>query len=926
MESAHLDGYLITKLIRPQIRSRRVARPRLLERLGEAARIPLTTVCAPAGYGKTTLLVEWMATCPLPASWLTLSAEDGDLARFLHYFILALQRLEASLGKSAQAVLNLPDREMSSTALRLLINDIAGMAQESLLVLDDYHWIDAPAVHEALAYLVENLPQNLHLVIASRTEPPLNLPRLRARAAVLELRLADLSFQPQEGEAFINDVMGLGMPPAACAQLIRQTEGWPAGLQLAALSLQRDMPSWWGDTRSPHHDGDLQAGAGQHDIFEFLAEEVLRRQPPDVQRFLLHTSILDSLTGPLCDALTAPLATASDGAASLEMLEHASLFTQALDGEHRWYRYHALFADFLRTRLQTCQPELVPRLHCKAARWLAAYGDFDAAYSHALAADELELAADLIEQCAETLERHGEITTLSRWLSPLPKELVARRPRLSLAHAWIALIGLDVKLAQSFLAQAEAALPLQAATGNDATQRVVAGELLAARAMLASLSGQVPEALRYIDAALACLPADQGFLISVLKFNLGFPTFLSGDFRQGVQALEDAVQAAEKSHTPFIALLALRLSGEGYLLMGRLSQAAYAFRRAVALVEQEWGKESPLMGVAWLGLGEVCRQRNQLEQAARYLEEGIDLCGLWMPSVAIDGYLWLSSLQQARGQSAAAQVTIQRARQISEGRGYSMLDEWFVHFATLRLNIIQGYLDEAQHWVHEAGLDQDPLAGLEERYAQHPAYFRQLIGYILARLWLVLGRQKNVPGALHQARQMLVHMLPLSETGGAYGISIEGRLLLAQVEAALGNESPAQDALHRALELAAPERPIRVFLDEGEAVKQLLCDRRRFDLPAPERAYIDELLTAWGCGTLSAPPAAVPGGLIEALTFRETEVLTLIAAGHSNQEIAAELVLSLHTVKRHVSSIMQKLGAKNRTEAVLVARQFNLLP
>lgn len=942
MDKTLPEGYLLTKLIRPQVRSRRVARPRLLKRLNEATRLPLTLICAPAGYGKTTILVEWLATCPLPSAWLTLNTEDNDIAHFLHYLILALQQLDTSLGKSAQAVLSMPDREILSTSLRLLVNDIAGMKQEAILVLDDYHWIDSPTIHEASAYLIENIPPNLHIVIASRSEPPLNLARLRAHATLLELRLTDLGFQPQESETFIKDVMGLKLSTDDCQNLFQKTEGWPAGLQLALLSIQRGTPlpernvhslkqeihtSQSKQTKSP-------VAAGQHDIFEFLAEEVLQRQAPDVQRFLLHTSILDNLTGPLCDALTKPFSPARNGTACLDALEHANLFTQAVDSEHRWYRYHALFADFLRNRLQNSNPEIIPQLHRKAVHWLAKYGDFNTAYNHALAAKDLALNADLTEQCVEILERHGEIATLSRWLDALPESLIAERPRLSLARAWVALVDLDFKQAQYYTDQAESAFRIQKLEKH----KILEGEILAARAMTASLSGDIEQSQAYAEEALLRLPKGQDFLIVLLKFNLSIQIFLSGKVRQGIHSLEKAAQAAKESHTPFIALLALRLAGEGFIELGRLTQAEQSFQRAITLVEDEWGNESPLMGVALMGLGEIYRQRNQLEKAEQYLKQGIDMCGLWMSSLAIDGYLWLSQLQQSKGLTAEAQASVQYIRQASEKRGFSLLNEWFVQFATLHLNIIQGYLDEAAHWVHEAGLDQDPIGKLNEYHANAPPYIQQRIGHVLARLSLELGRRENIPEALLQAQQLLTHFLPFSETDGIYGVLLEGLLLLAQVESALGNKKQAQEAIHRALDLGTPERPIRVFLDEGEAIKNLLIERRDFDLHPSERTYLEELLAAWENETRVSGETIIPpetenerqslttDKLLKPLTFRETEVLSLIAAGHSNQEIATQLVLSLNTVKRHVSSIMQKLGAKNRTEAVMLARQWGVLP
>jgi LuxR family transcriptional regulator, maltose regulon positive regulatory protein len=381
---------------------------------------------------------------------------------------------------------------------------------------------------------------------------------------------------------------------------------------------------------------------------------------------------------------------------------------------------------------------------------------------------------------------------------------------------------------------------------------------------------------------------------------------------------------------PFIALLCLRMLGEGYIHIGRLSQAEHTFRQLAVLVEKEWGSSSPLMGAADIGLGEVYRQRNQFDLAEPTLLNSITQCLLWMPAIALDGFIWLVNLYLARGDFTAAQATIQRARQASEGRGYSLLDAWWVLITTVRLDIFRGRFDDALRWVRENGLDPDHPDHLDEFFAQSPGYFRELACCLLARLYLMLGCRENVAGAFENARTVLAYIRPLSEQSGVFTTAMEGLLLSAQVEHALGNPAAAQEALHRALDLAAPERPIRIFLDEGEPVMALLETRRRMELAPVEREYIEALLAAWANepGGASQPAAAhtpPPANMLTPLSFRELEVLRWIADGKSNQEIAAGLVLSLNTVKRHVSTIMDKLGARNRTEAVMLARQVGLL-
>jgi LuxR family maltose regulon positive regulatory protein len=903
------ESYLKTKLILPPLRGKRVLRGRLLEQLDGVFCVPLTLVCAPAGYGKTTLLVDWAHRCPAPVVWLTLDAGENDAPRFLNYLILTLQLLYPELGKSAQVTLNLPGADTFESSLRLLINDLAGLSEPTVLVLDDYHWIESEPVHQTLAYLIDHLPPNLHLILSSRVEPPIRLARLRARSAVLELRALDLSFQQAEIEYFLKQVMELNLPDQECRQLAQQTEGWAAGLQLAALSLRSGERSITADV----------FGSGQHYIFDYLAEEVLRHLSPATQHFLLSTSILNQMSGPLCEALVEPFPPYRSGSECLDALEHANLFTRALDGEHRWYRYHALFADFLRDHLQQSEPGSVLRLHRQAAAWLIAQGRFEEAYPHALAGGDLEQVIALVEGCAEIFEKQGDLITLEHWVQALPEAVVRSRPRISLARAWVAIAGLDYRQATLYLDLVES----QFSSESDPALR---GEMLAARAFLAGLRDQPEIALDYTRQAFALLPNEQHFLYGLLKLNLCFPQMLSGHLFQAIQTLEEAIFLAQRSESLLIALLAMRILGEAYLLVGRLSQAERVFQQALTLIESRLGKNSLLIGMAWLGLGEVCRQRNQFELARQYLENGLEKTMSWMPAIAMDGFMWLAHLEQASGRPVEAQALIRRARQVSEAHALPLLDDWWIPITAVRMDILQGYLEEALRWARTTGVDLEGLSNLANFNPDTPAYFRTNVLATLARLFLVLGRREQVPGALDKAARILEYILPLSAETGEYANLIEALLLLTQVEQALRHPQKAQDYLHRALDLGAPEHPIRVFLDEGQPLLDILAERRALNLPPVERAYLEELWAAWQAenGQPTPAPATHPVW-IDPLSYREIEVLRYLAAGKSNQEIAAGLVLSLNTVKKHVSTIMAKLDAKNRTQAVLLARQQNII-
>ncbi len=915
MNRTGAEIFLKTKLICPHPRIERVHRPRLLRLMDQVFKVPLTLVCAPAGYGKTTLLVNWAETCPSPVAWLSLEDNENDPERFFSYLILALQQIHPELGKSAQITLGIAGKETLENSLRLLINDLTGLNESAVLVLDDYHLIHSRPVHQLLGFLVEHLPPSFHLVIASRTEPPFAMSRLRGRSAVVELRASDLSFQAEEVEAFLNRVMNLGLSPEACRQIEKRTEGWAAALQLAALSLQS------GENSITTGSG---ADSGVHYIFEYLADEVLSHLPEPVQHFMMRTAILDQVSGPLCDALVEPFSPCTTGAECLDYLEHANLFTQALDGEHRWYRYHALFADFLRERLKQDQPEMISELHSKAARWLAGQGSFEEACKHALAGKNQELLVWLIETYAETLEKMGELVILERWLNLLPEQVIRSHARISLARAWIFAARLDVTSAASYLNAAEQALQQKESPS-------IRSEVLAARAFLAGVKDQPDEVQAYTDQASRLIKGEKHFLSGLLMINKSFPLIMSGQMGEAIETLEDAVAAGKESNSAIIVLLGMRLLGEAYIMNGRLSQAERVFLAAEDYIARQMGRNSLISGMAHMGLGEVYHQRYQIAEAEHYLEDGLKKTLMWMPAMAIDGFLWLSALKQALGKATEAQNLLRQALQVNATNTYPLLDGWFIGIAAVRLDIQQGYLEAGLRWAHDTGLDMSSASNLDQVFTGAPSPFREMAFYTLARLFLVLGRREKIEGSLEKAERILTYTLPRSEKSGMYAALTEGLIMLAQVEQALGQAERAQQYLHRAMDLAAPEMALRVFLVEGEPLMEIVAERRGMALPPQERTFIETLWVAWESELhkVSLPAQAsspiILQDLPELLSFREMEVLHWIADGKSNQEIADGLVLSLNTVKKHASTIIGKLGAKNRVQAVLIARQMGLM-
>ncbi|PKO13454.1 MAG: hypothetical protein CVU39_18790 [Chloroflexi bacterium HGW-Chloroflexi-10] len=901
--------YLKTKLQPPPVRRDLVPRLDLYARLEDIPRMPFTLVCAPPGYGKTTSLVEWSRSRTLPVAWLTLDDSENDVVRFFHTLVLAIQVVVPHAGKAAVAALNYLAEDMLEVALRLLVNDLAEMDTALVLVLDDYHVIRNAEIHHILTYLLEHHPPNLHLVIASREEPPINLTRRRARGALLEIRALDLSFNTKEIQTFLNEVMGLKLSQDQVEHLQKHTEGWAAAIQLAGLSLR-------GGEREATLDGRL---AGQHYIFEYLAEEVLDRQPPAVQRFLLATATVERMCGPLCDSLVESFLPGKDGVACLDSLEHANLFVQPLDNEHRWYRYHSLFAEYLRLVLQKNDPERLNFLNRQAAAWYASQGLWDEACKHALAANDLLALAGYLQTSVETLEKRGELSTLAFWLRQLPEETIVQYPHLNLARAWVSFSSLDLDKAAGYLLQVEASAAYH-------TDRLLKGGVLTARSLFSGLMGDYEQAHRYGTEALNYLPGETHYLYGMLRFNLSFPCFLNNQLDQAVQELEAAVHAALISNTPLVALLALRVLGEAYIMLGHLTQAEQTFLRAGEIVDECIGENSPLMGLSWMGLGEVYRQRNDLERAQALLEAGVSECLTFMPIIAVDGLIWLSQLKQGRGDRLGAQAAMRRVFEIANLNNHPILDDWWSKVALLRLNIQQGHLDEVDRWLAAEGLDANSVESPDEIMPDAPLYIREGSRYVAARFLLAVGRRDQNREAIGKARRMLEEVLPLSEQAGLLGMVMEGLVLLVQSLVLLGEEEAAQTQFVRVLRLGMSERPLRVFLDEETALMEVLSGWQKMPLAPQERAYFEQILAAWQTQNTQLPETPLQSRqLVEPLSRREMEVLRWLAAGKSNKEIAAGLVLSLNTVKRHTAAVMGKLGAKNRTEAVRIGKEHAII-
>jgi LuxR family maltose regulon positive regulatory protein len=937
---AHSDLLLVTKLYIPPASHNLVSRPRLTARMNDGLQCALTLVSAPAGFGKTTLLSEWIHTlAPIPpgprggvgagsptgrretgttipkggcalggfpegrlrsavrAAWVSLDSGDNDPARFWAYFIAALETLQPGIGESAMALLQSSPTPPVEIFLTSLINAAAAIPQDFALVLDDYHVIEAQMVHDAVAFLLDHLPPAMHLIIASRADPPLPLPRLRARGQLVELRAADLRFMPDEAAAFLNQVMGLNLTPENIATLESRTEGWIAGLQLAALSMRgrEDVSNF------------LAAFAGsQHYILDYLVEEVLQRQPAEIQTFLLRTSILDRMTGPLCDALLADMSL-PPGQETLDYLEHANLFIIPLDDRRQWYRYHHLFGEFLRSRLKQVQPEQVAALHRRAAEWyeqgatsLGDKGLVIDAIRHALEAADFERAASLIEQHARETLMRGETSTLQGWLRALPESMVRARPYLGLARAWSLVVAGQLSTAEPYLQEA-----IRLAAPADVK---IQSEAAALNAFIATLRGDVPRAIEFARQALERLPVDDLFLRGMAALNLGMAYDISEDIAAASQAYTEAQAIGQAASNSLLSLMAKVQLADLKAQQGELHAAGDLYQQAIRLAGGP-GKQLPFTGIAYASLGRLLYEWNDLDGAARCLTTCVELGRQWVSAdMRLAGSVSLAQVRQAQGDTENAQELSREAEQaMQQGQVVSPATIGVARAYQARLWLRQGAIEAAIRWADEYRARPGDASG-------YPGYLRHIEGASWARVLMAQGQAES-------AVSLLESLLRAAESAGQTGYVIELMALQALVFQSMGDPAQAAAMLTQALRLAEPEDYVRTFVDEDEPMRALLKKLEIRDWRL--ESYVQRLLASFD-GPSSRTSNLQPP-ISNLLSEREREVLRLIADGLSNQEIADRLVVAVSTVKTHINNIYAKLGVRSRTQAAARAREMGLL-
>jgi ATP/maltotriose-dependent transcriptional regulator MalT len=900
---------LQTKFYIPPPQTNFVHRPRLTNRINEGLARKLTLISAPAGFGKTTLLSDWFLTTRRRVTWLSLEQADNDPTRFWAYFLAALQMLQEDLVKDAQDFLHAEGRQMNpaqlETFITILINDISRHPGEFAFVLDDYQQIDNLLIHAGIVFLVDHLPPRMHLILTCRADPPLPLARLRARAQMTELRSDDLRFTYDEIIEFLNRVMFLDLSADQIAALEARTEGWIAGLQLAAISLQkREDPTEF-----------IESFTGSHRfILDYLVDEVLSCQSEDVQSFLLATSILKRFTGPLCDSVTER----NDGLEMLRQLEQANLFIVPLDNERRWYRYHNLFADLLHSRLNELKPDQVPILHRRACDWFERENLLPEAIHHALTIQAFEKAADLIEEAVEMLRQRGEIATLTGWMNALPGSIQRSRPSLCLAYAR-ALVDTSQNVSiESLVDDAEAGLQTDRFS-SDLNSTSLRGQIAALRAYLAMIQHRYEDAIKLSRIARELFGEGEARWSSFAGLILAGAYRFTNDWGAASQTYLEASDLSQAAGDTVNALIALSLRGEVLEAQGHLHQSAEQFERVLQLAEELAIPTAPATGYALVGLGRVWFEWNDLQTSISYVQEGIRRGKKGdIKDILLRGYLALARLHQAQSDLKGSQAALENADLAAKQIGSAEVNDW-----------VDAY--RAQTWL--------ALGEVEAAIAWALKYSGNIYDETFPSIAIALARVRMHQGKTDEAIALLDHALQSAYAVGRLGNAIQILIVKALVHRELGGREHAFSALYSALALAQPEGYIRVFLDGGESMRALIFD---FQSMIKNRAsptvlddskviieYTHKLLAGFAIASISQSrqlgsphqQSSIP----EPLSERELEVLHLMAAGLSNRDIATRDVVSINTVKSQVKSIYGKLGAHTRADALLAARQLGLL-
>jgi LuxR family maltose regulon positive regulatory protein len=879
---------LSTKLHIPHPSSNLVSRPRLLEGLNKGRNRKLTLISAPAGYGKTTLLSEWISKSAMPFCWLSLDEQDNDLNRFLSYIVASLDSIFEFDGQIPNEYQSHSPDDLSRLMIPL-INRISDSEGHLSLVLDDYHLIENQQIHEAVIFMLENIPPNMHLVIVSRADPHVRLAQWRARGELSEIRVADLRFTIEEAMHFLSQSMGLDLTVSDVTTLTDKTEGWIAGLQLAAISLQNhpDRPTFVSTF----------AGDDRY-IADYLLDEALRWQPNHIQTFLLQTSILDRLCAPLCDIVT----DRNDSRGILKELERSNLFLVPLDHKRNWYRYHHLFADLLRIRLKQEDRESMVGLYQRASSWHEQRQMLSEAVRLSLLGGDAERVARLMEGHLLTIVSTSELSTLNRLLASLPEDTLSKNPWLALATAWGMAYAWNFKSTEPLLDKAGSSLQ----DIDENTQKRLRGRIQVLQSYVTGSRGDYTHSIRIAHNALTDLPETDVSMRSFVLLIIGNAHRFDGNLESALEFHNHAFSLSEEAGDTLLSVMILSRLIDIYRTMGQLNRSYRTGMQALEMVENyqnQTGMQSFILGYLKLRLSGVYYERNELEMALQCAEVGLDLAKAWGAYDSISlGYFNFANIYQAYGNYKQA---IDYLSQLKESYPFEQRFQYkFASALETQIQLRAGNVQMAENWMKSSGLQLDDHI----RFLDFQSYD------VLAQV-LIAG------GQLSDAEVLLDRLLKVVEETGAVEYEIRTLGRRAMILQKQGDEDAAITVLTRALALAAPEGYMRTIIDQGEPMAQLIYQA---SLRGIHPSFCNQLLDGFSISV--APDKVRQDDLVEPLSNREVEILTHIAEGYTNQEIAQNLHLSLYTVKSHARNIYSKLGVKNRTEASAKARLLGILP
>jgi LuxR family maltose regulon positive regulatory protein len=889
---------LATKLYIPPPRSNLVPRPRLIHQLDAGQEGKLTLVSAPAGFGKSTLLGEWIRSSDKAFAWLSLDEGDNNFKRFFSYLIAALQQVDESIGDGILPLLEATGEPPVEPLITTLINNLVSINKDICLILDDYHLITNEEIHNAINFMLDHLPQNAHIVISGRVDPPFAISRMRARDQMIEIRPNDLRFIESEGRTFLNEVSGLNLSTEDISALLSRTEGWITGLQLAVISMQG---------RQDKHEFVTAFSGSHHYIIDYLLDEVMARQSEELRTFLYRTSIFSHFCAPLTDEVLE----ISDSRRIIREIDEANLFLVHLDDERKWYRYHHLFTEFLNQHLQDRKPETLHELHRRASIWFEQNGFSTEAIDHALEGKEFTRAAKLVESVGPDMMMRSEFDQLTIWLDALPKELEENWPWLCIIRAWMYDRWAQFDLGEQYLQYAEAAIDSNPSLASEEDEKIIRGQIAAIRALYSLKKGYIPESIEFSNQALDYLPENY-FNRGVAYFSLGWAKSQQGDLSAAIQAYDEARKASLAAGNQILTQVILLDIGKTQFLQGHLHQAAETFREAFGFKYEKSEINIPYAGNASISLADIQREWNELDAAMSYLEEGIEIgSSSKIVDAVASGYASMALVALAQGDlETAIQACDKSERMVRDIPDLEPDTITKTLDSKVRLLISQNKLLEAARNIQERGLNVDA------RIESIPD-FKHII---LARLLVIQGRRNSSAQDLTDAEKLLEEILELATSVGYINLMIEAFALQALVFNGQGKHDQAMNSLEEAFSLAEPEGYIRTFIDEGEPMRELL--RRAFSRDI-SKEYVSNLLEAFRPQEIRQKPTSQL--LVEPLTERELEVLKLLRTELTGPEIAQELSVSLNTLRTHTKNIYGKLNVNNRRAALRRAEQLNLL-